>query len=391
MHGPAVKPILDAFIVGKKTTVAAFSLSQPERLRRSLASGTEFKLHGALEESCSGGHALVVRGDWIIERRILQALISGDSTLLRAADSGQLVYIAAFVPAGNLKEAIELLEQQPANLSIPLKKMRVATPGEICGSFERELRKPGAPVAMRLTEETRDQVERALFQSSYKGATDFITKYLWPEPALHVVRALARHGVTPNAVTLLSLICVIATFWCFWVGAFWWGIASAYLMAFLDTVDGKLARVTLTATRAGHFFDHGIDWISPPFWWGAWFAGLLGSSYAGTEVFQSWGWIAFWIIMINYWLVRGVETLFARTFRFSIHTWRPMDFAFRLITTRRNVNVTILAVGLLFNRPDLGFIAIALWSVASLIYHALRFCQARLGVTQDGLVKSFLS
>lgn len=390
MHGPIIKPILDVYIVGKGA-VAAFSLSQRERLRRSLGGGIEFELHDTLEEACSGSHALVVRNDWVIEKRILQALVAGDSTLLKEDDLEQPVYIAAYVPAGNLQEAVKLLEQQSAQLPALLEHMRVATPIEVCGSFERELRKPGAPVAVKLTEETRERVERALFQSSYKGATDFITKYLWPKPALYVVRLLAKGGVTPNVITLLSLVCVIVTFYCFWMGAFWLGIASAYLMAFLDTVDGKLARVTLTATRAGHFFDHGIDWISPPFWWGAWFAGLLASSYASTEAFQNWGWSALWIIMANYWLVRGVETLFVRTFSFHIHIWKPVDFAFRLITTRRNVNVTILAAGLLVGRPDLGFIAVALWSIASLIYHLLRLCQARLGVAQGRQVQSFLS
>jgi phosphatidylglycerophosphate synthase len=390
MHGPVVRPILDTFIIGQGA-VTAFSLPQRERLRRSLGDGIEFRLHDTLEEACSGAHALIVRGDWVIEKRILQALIAGDSTLLKGDVSGQQVYIAAYVPTENLRDAIELLEQQSANMPASLQGMRIATPIEICGSFERELRKAGAPVAAKLTKEKRDHVERALFQSSYKGATDFVTKYLWPEPALHVVRLLAKAGVTPNVVTTLSLICVIATFYFFWVGAFWWGILTAFLMAFLDTVDGKLARVTLTATRIGHFFDHGIDWISPPFWWGAWFAGLLGSGYADTEAFQNWGWVAFWIIMANYWIVRGVETLFRKTFRFHVHIWKPMDFAFRLITTRRNVNVTILAAGLLFERPDLGFIAVALWSIACLLFHAFRFCQARLMAAQGKPVQSFLS
>lgn len=390
MHGPIVRPILDAFVIGK-STVMAFSLSQRERLRRSLAGAIEFRLHDTLEEACSGAYALVVRDDWVIEKRILQALVAGDSTLLKADVSGQSVYIAAYVPTGNLRDAVELLEQQPATMPASLQGFRSATPIEICGRFERELRKAGAPVAAKLAEETQDRVERALFQSSYKGATDFVTKYLWPEPALHVVRLLAKARVTPNVVTAVSLACVLATSYLFWVGAFWWGILLAFLMAFLDTVDGKLARVTLTATRLGHFFDHGIDWISPPFWWGAWFAGLLGSSYASTEAFQNWGWAAFWAVMASYWLVRGVETLFRETFGFHVHIWKPVDFAFRLITTRRNVNVTILAAGLLFNRPDLGFIAIAIWSIASLIYHAARYCQALYWASQGKQVQSFLS
>ncbi|MGE4250833.1 MAG: CDP-alcohol phosphatidyltransferase family protein [Parvibaculaceae bacterium] len=390
MRNPLVKPRIDAFVIGPAET-AVFSLSPRERLRRSLeGGGNAFQLHDTVSETCSG-HALVVRGDWVIEKRIIQALVAADATLLTQEEAGKSVYIAAFVPPECLSDAIALLDEQPGVIPATLGKFRIASAAEICGSFEGELRKRGAPIAARLTQETRPQVERALFGSSYKGATDFITKYLWPEPALIVVRGLARRGVSPNAVTLLSLICVVATFYFFWIGAFWWGIATAYLMAFLDTVDGKLARVTLTASRMGHLLDHGIDLVSPPFWWGAWFAGLLASRYAGTDAFQNWGWPAFWTIMVNYWLVRGVEAAFVKRFGFNIHIWKPADFAFRLITTRRNMNVTLLAAGLVVGRPDLGFIAVALWSVASLIYHVFRLCEAWLRQTRGGPVRSFLA
>src|SRR3546814_2416912 len=49
------------------------------------------------------------------------------------------------------------------------------------------------------------------------------------------------------------------------VGGFWTGLAAAWIMTFLDTVDGKLARVTLASSRWGNAYDHGIDLIHPPF------------------------------------------------------------------------------------------------------------------------------
>jgi len=45
-------------------------------------------------------------------------------------------------------------------------------------------------------------------------------------------------------------------------------------MTFLDTVDGKLARVTVNSSPFGHIYDHAIDLISPPFWYLAWGLGL---------------------------------------------------------------------------------------------------------------------
>src|SRR3546814_7789579 len=43
----------------------------------------------------------------------------------------------------------------------------------------------------------------------------------------------------------------------------------------LETVDGKLARCTITSSWWGNVFDHGIDLVHPPFWWWAWGMGLI--------------------------------------------------------------------------------------------------------------------
>ena len=113
-----------------------------------------------------------------------------------------------------------------------------------------------------------------MFMGTYKGATDLVTKYLWPRPAFYVTRALAPTSITPNIVTALSAVCVVLAFWLFWEGYFLAGLVSAWLMTFLDTVDGKLARTTLTSSKWGDVFDHGIDLIHPPFWYAAWALGL---------------------------------------------------------------------------------------------------------------------
>lgn len=382
-------PPIDVYTVGACET-SAFGLPQAERLRRSLEGVTPFRLHASADEAPAGFHALVVRSDWVIEKRILQALAARESRVLRQPSGNSGVYAAAFVPAERVSDAIGLLVSQPSRPPSWLSHINAGSAEEIGGSFEGTLRKREAPVAMELNEASRDAVERALFSSSYKGATDLVTKYLWPLPAFHVVRALAHRGISPNAVTFFSLACVVATFVLFWRGDFWAGLASAWLMAFLDTVDGKLARVTLTSSRTGHLLDHGIDLISPPFWWAAWFAGLLGSGSAATGLFHTWGWPAFWIIIALYWLVRGVEALFVARFGFYIHIWRSVDFVFRLITTRRNVNIAILTAGTLFGRPDLAFLAVGCWAIASFVFHLIRLGQALVQKTWGYEVRSWL-
>ena len=57
--------------------------------------------------------------------------------------------------------------------------------------YNEQLRKKETPFAMRLTPQTRYQIERASYFGAYKGVTDLLTKYLWPELAFHITRLAA--------------------------------------------------------------------------------------------------------------------------------------------------------------------------------------------------------
>jgi hypothetical protein len=59
-----------------------------------------------------------------------------------------------------------------------------------------------------------------------------------------------------------------------------------------------------------------------------------------------------------------------------IHIWEKFDSQFRLITARRNPNMVILFVSLLFSRPDAGLNAVAWWTVISCAIHLVRLAQA---------------
>ena len=137
-----------------------------------------------------------------------------------------------------------------------------------------ELRKREQPFLLPLTAENLRAAERASYYGAYKGVTDILTKYLWPEWALVLTRIAARLGISPNMVTgLAALLCVAATIF-FWYGWYWTGMAVGLGFMVLDTVDGKLARCTITSSWWGNVFDHGIDLVHPPFWWYAWGVGL---------------------------------------------------------------------------------------------------------------------
>ncbi len=236
-----------------------------------------------------------------------------------------------------------------------------------------ELRKRGRPFVMRLDAADADAAERAAYDASYKGVTDALTLYLWRRPAFYLTRWAARAGISPNQVTLVGAILCAATFFLWVDGHYWPGMATGFGFMVLDTVDGKLARCTGQSSKWGNIFDHGIDLIHPPFWWWAWAEGLKAIGQPLEPVYQL---MVVGAIVGGYVLQRLIEGLFLYFYTMDIHVWRPVDSAFRLVTARRNPNMAILALSLLLGRADLGIQLVALWTVASLLFHAARLAQA---------------
>lgn len=236
-----------------------------------------------------------------------------------------------------------------------------------------QLRKRGQPFVMPLDAANPDPVERAAYNASYKGVTDALTLHLWRGLAFHLTRIAARIGMTPNQVTTVGALLCIATFFLFRRGDYWLGMATGFGFMVLDTVDGKLARCTGQSSGFGNIFDHGIDLVHPPFWWWAWADGLYYHADPFEPVYEV---LIVSAIVGGYVVQRVIEGLFMRRYAMHIHIWRPIDSRFRLITARRNPNMVILLVSLVFGRPDTGLELVALWTLVSLIFHAVRLAQA---------------
>ncbi len=236
------------------------------------------------------------------------------------------------------------------------------------------LRKREEPVIEKLTRDSVKRIERATYFGAYKGVTDVLTKYLWPEWALVLTRIAARIRMSPNMVTSIgAILCVAATYY-FWHGQYWTGMGLGLVFMVLDTVDGKLARCTITSSKWGDIFDHGIDLVHPPFWWWAWGVGLASWGLAFTHLEFALVMIA---IVAGYVVQRLIEGAFIQRFAgMHIHVWEKIDSDFRLITARRNPNMVILFVAMIFKRPDIGLIAVAVWTVLSCVFHAVRLVQA---------------
>lgn len=293
--------------------------------------------------------------------------------------------VLAHVPAdGNVAKAMDAMARGDLSALEGMEPIESES-AELAYSM---LRKRDRPFVMPLDPATPQAVERAAYDASYKGVTDVLTLYLWRRPAFHLTRWAAQAGLTPNMVTAVGALFCVAAFWLFWNGHYWLGTAAGFVFMVLDTVDGKLARCTGTSSFWGNIFDHGIDLVHPVFWWWAWLHGLAAYGRPLEPIYAT---MLLWAIIGGYVAQRLIEGVFIRRYGHHIHVWEKIDSQFRLVTARRNPNMVILVAALLFGRPDVGIELVALWTIVSLIFHAVRLAQATVKSEQGERIVSWLA
>jgi phosphatidylglycerophosphate synthase len=378
-------------ILVNRCEVRLWSLPQEERLRRALARcGITDVRAGGEGPAAAAGSVILLRTDFLLEDSLIKALVRTRECLLTATQpDGGRAAVAAHSPRETASRVMELLRQpQSAPQDLAALDLAIKGPAELGATYDQALRRRVAPFALSLTAGTQLAAERQLFRASYKGITDFVTKWLWPWPAFWTTRWCAARGISANMVTAASLVLVLVALWLFARGYFGVGLIAAWLMTFLDTVDGKLARVTLTSSRLGNVFDHGIDLLHPPFWYVAWYFGLAAGA-TPTQALLLAG--AVWTVVMGYVVGRLQEGFFLWRHKFEMHAWRPLDSAFRLFTARRNPNLAILTAATIAGRPDLGLQVVAIWTLLCLAFHFWRIAQAERHRSGGGPVRSWLA
>jgi phosphatidylglycerophosphate synthase len=374
---------IHAFLFAE-TPVQLWGLSSRQRLERILKKMNIESWLDHPDGGSAGDSILLLRGDYLYDERLIQNLTQRPGTVLQIATNGTGKAVAAHVAAQDGLSVRLLLDGNTGGGRPP--SLSFETPQTLASTYLQKLLKIDPPYLLPITEKDKRKLENRLFSGSYKGVTDLVTKWVWPRPARWATRFCVRKGITPNQVTSLSLALVFIAGLFFLEGFFALGLAAAWAMTFLDTVDGKLARVTVNSSAFGHLFDHAIDLISPPLWYLAWGLGL-GSWQPGIPLSLE---AAFWLILAGYIAGRMVEGVFQRALEPSgIFCWRPIDSYFRLITGRRNPNLVLLTLGLLAARPDLGLLAVALWTAASSLFLVVRLIMGFLDRSGTGPLRSW--
>lgn len=298
------------------------------------------------------------------------AVLSDDTVAWLANNPGVVIAsaegkpLAVAVPSGDVDSAKRAVAGDRDEL-------KVISADAIGRVYVRKLRRTLVPLALDIGEQGKRAVERKLFASVYKGVTDVVTKYAWPEPAFWLTRGAAALGLSPNSVTFIGFVLTFVAGWQFYVGNLAEGLVAAWLMTLLDTVDGKLARVTLTSSWLGNQLDHGNDLIHPPLWWFC-----LANGISLVDPGHSWTWPSCWVILGTYVIGRVLERGFKKQFGINPFMWKQFDSRFRMVVSRRNIVLLIMTLGLAVGMPAEAFALCAAWSILSVLIQAGRYVQA---------------
>ena len=362
-------------IIGDSPT-KIWGMSGRERLVRMLdrIAGVEITAPGA--GLPSGAPVIFLRGDYLFDARVLQAVTGLDGEfVLYGQDGRTAVAIRTNDPGENIFDRDHYPEA-----------LRRIGLDDLVNPYNERLKKYERAKVWRIKPGNRDFLEQELFSGSYKGVTDLVTKWVWPLPARWATKICAGLGLKPNHVTLFSLVLAILAGIAFWYGEYAGGLLLGWFMTFLDTVDGKLARVTLTSSRFGDLLDHGLDLVHPPLWYVAWGVGLAAQSALPVPLT-----VLLWLMFGAYVCGRLCEGMFQHYIAdFSIFMWRPVDSLSRLVTARRNPNMLILTAAVMAGRPDAGLVLIIAWHLLSTLFLVIRLVVAWQSSRNQGPLESWL-
>lgn len=119
----------------------------------------------------------------------------------------------------------------------------------------------------------------------------------WDQKLARILaKPLVRTPVHPNHITTLALLIGLAAAWLFSLGdrdAANWAAALFVLAAFLDHVDGELARLAGKTSRFGHYYDHVVSGVT------------YTAGFIGIGIGMSHGVLGWWAIPLG--IVAGIS------------------------------------------------------------------------------------
>lgn len=317
---------------------------------------------------------LLVQASWVFDAFILHELAvrPAPTVVVQASTRGVRSVGAAVVTGADLRAAgAERVERPGLHAWLVddggARRLDVSE----LPTYRLQMRRHLTPFAIEIDgAETLRAAEARTLDAAQKGTNDLPAQYLHPPLENALVRALVPLGVTPNVATVVTIVVGLGVAALFQAGHFVLGMLGAVAVGVLDGVDGKIARVTVNATRSGDVFEHVADNVYEILWYLGFGAGLAAMTGNATYRFVAWA------VVIVYLLDRaalGVWKLFRDG---DFHESSPWDQKFRRICGRRNNIVFLMLPFVVLGRPEAGFAAALGWWSLTFVIHAVRVGRA---------------
>lgn len=296
---------------------------------------------------------VVLDGDGLYDDRILDKLVHANTSLAIRSTSEQGL-LALYVD----KQGVENWRRgEDSTDSVNVEDMH---------TYVRFLRKDVPPVFMKVDAAKQPGIlENLLYDRTFKGSMEFVAAYGYRLPVREMTKWVAATRITPNQITGLAVLCSVAAIPCFWAGWLWAGLILAATFIVLDSLDGKLARLTF---RLSHVADRVDHLTSLPTRMG-WYSGL-GWTFSGGN-WQSPEGIGGILLTLLPFLDKMNLNLCNWKFGRSLLDFTPMDRQVHLFTVRRN-DIFVMLIGNATGLASQSYYAIVAWMILTWVWHSGR-------------------
>jgi phosphatidylglycerophosphate synthase len=294
---------------------------------------------------------IAVAADLLIDERILVWLTAQTTDVMLSPRPGERPETAAMLHA----ESLDARSIEDARIKVVAADSLPAYWESMHGEV---------PLHLRRIASDRDAEDawRILLDYIQRRTLELPARYFDPFFENLIVRRLAPTAITANQVTLVTTALGFAVAGLYLTGWLRLGVLLAIFVEVLDGVDGKLARITRTTSKAGEY-EHILDFFYENSWWLALgrFLSRNGSPFAWTAA----------LLMVVFDLTDNIVYSIA-----DVRWHRSVDYAtpllarFRLIAGRRNIYTWIFLPGFFLGAPAFSFYLAVAWAGVTAAIHA---------------------
>ncbi|MBL7994809.1 CDP-alcohol phosphatidyltransferase family protein [bacterium] len=327
---------------------------------------------------------LMVKSNVIMDDRLIKFArdsyedlqLTEQGGFVKLSGSNLKAFIHHLSTVKDISQLIDFTKKQEDSYSI-----KVVTPNNF-DSYIEDLRLNFVPYYFQY-ESGSDlrSIENQMYEANFKGTMDFIATYIYKYPVREITRFLSRYPfVKPNYVTFLSIIASFAVPLLFAFGYMGFAVLTGWCMFIFDSVDGKLARLTVRLSRTAGIIEHATS--APAIF--LWFAGLTWYFSNGQFFdFDNINTIAGWILMVLYWVDKTMCGIFRIKFKREIYDFANIDKTFHLIACRRAIILLIVTVGYITGKTESSFRFLAFWMICSFVFHLMRILWISTGISKS--------